>query len=687
MSMQSPESETVDQEAASSMISVQRRNLIFIAVLLGMLLAALDGTIVATALPTVVADLGDAGHQSWVVTSYLLASTVATAVMGKFGDLFGRRAVFMTCIVIFAAGSLLCGMAGSMAVLVGARAIQGLGSGGLMVTATALIGEIIPMRERGRYQGMLGAVFGVTTVIGPLLGGLFTDHLGWRWAFYINLPISVVVIVVAAGAIPALAKATRPVIDYWGIVLIGLGASALTLATSWGGTTYPWSSPMIIGLFVGSVAAIVLFVWVESRVSEPILPPRLFRDPVFTICCVLSFVVGFAMLGVMTYLPTFMQFVNGVSATASGLRTLPMVAGMLITSTGTGILVGRTGKYKRYPVAGTATMAIALVLLSRMDNSTPFILQSLYLLILGIGIGASMQVLTLIVQNTARFDDLGVATSGVTFFRTIGSSFGAAIFGSLFSNFLAREISSVKVPPEATQSPQALHALPHETAIPVINAYADSLDLVFLCATPVAVIGFVVALFLKEVPLRDTDSALAADMGEGFGMPNSVSPDKLLEIAISNAMRGFPHIGLRKLREHAGVSMPIAPLWALVQANRFLRATGSAEVSRIAQWYRIPPEVIDPAFNELVANGYALRTNDHVWLTDPGRQEVDKISEAINQYLVERLSRTPDFEDRADREQIQAALERISRRIVTDTDWRENPISALPTASGTSPAR
>ena len=218
------------------MISVQRRNLIFVAVLLGMLLAALDGTIVATALPTVVADLGDAGHQSWVVTSYLLASTVATAVMGKFGDLFGRRAVFMTCIVIFAAGSLLCGMAGSMAVLVGARAIQGLGSGGLMVTATALIGEIIPMRERGRYQGMLGAVFGVTTVIGPLLGGLFTDHLGWRWAFYINLPISVVVIVVAAGAIPALAKATRPVIDYWGIVLIGLGASALTLATSWGGT-------------------------------------------------------------------------------------------------------------------------------------------------------------------------------------------------------------------------------------------------------------------------------------------------------------------------------------------------------------------------------------------------------------------------------------------------------------------
>ncbi|WP_131723422.1 MFS transporter, partial [Mycobacteroides abscessus] len=259
--------------------------------------------------------------------------------------------------------------------------------------------------------------------------------------------------------------------------------------------------------------------------------PRLFRDPVFTICCVLSFVVGFAMLGVMTYLPTFMQFVNGVSATVSGLRTLPMVAGMLITSTGTGTLVGRTGRYKRYPVAGTAIMAIALVLLSRMDDSTPFVLQSLYLFILGVGIGASMQVLTLIVQNTARFDDLGVATSGVTFFRTIGSSFGAAIFGSLFSNFLTRELSSVNTPPQATQSPQALHALPHDAAVPVIHAYADSLDLVFLCAAPVAAVGFVLALFLKEVPLRGADTSLAVDMGEGFGMPNSVSPDKLLEIA------------------------------------------------------------------------------------------------------------------------------------------------------------
>ena len=327
-----------------------------------------------------------------------------------------------------------------MAMLVGSRALQGIGGGAITVTASALIGEVVPLRERGRYQGILGAVFGVTTVIGPLLGGYFTDYLTWRWAFWVNVPISVVVIVVAAAAIPQLAAATKPVIDYAGIAFVGVGAAGLTLATSWGGTLYPWGSPTIIGLFAGSAAALGAFAWVESRAPQPILPTRLFRSPVFTVCCVLSFVVGFAMLGAMTFLPTYMQYVDGVSATTSGLRTLPMVVGMLITSTGSGILVGRTGRYKIFPVAGTALMALAFLLMSRMDPSTSALVQSAFLVILGAGIGLSMQVLVLIVQNTSNFEDLGVATSGVTFFRTIGSSFGAAIFGSLFSNFLKDRI-------------------------------------------------------------------------------------------------------------------------------------------------------------------------------------------------------------------------------------------------------
>ncbi|PJE05070.1 MDR family MFS transporter, partial [Mycobacterium sp.] len=455
---------TVDAPAdtgpGSAPLTPQRRNLIFVAIVLGMLLAALDQTIVATALPTIVADLGDAGRQSWVVTSYLLASTIVTALVGKLGDLYGRKRVFQAAVLFFVAGSVLCGLAQSMTMLVGSRALQGIGGGAITVTASALIGEVVPLRERGRYQGILGAVFGVTTVVGPLLGGYFTDYLTWRWAFWINLPVSLVVICVAAAAIPALTTAAKPVVDYAGIVFIGLSAAGLTLATSWGGTVYAWGSPTIIGLFAGAAVALGVFVWVENRATAPILPIRLFASPVFTVCCVLSFVVGFAMLGAMTFLPTFMQYVNGVSATTSGLRTLPMVAGMLITSTGSGSIVGRTGRYKIFPVAGTALMTLAFLLMSTMDRSTSALLQSLYLFILGAGIGLSMQVLVLIVQNTSDFEDLGVATSGVSFFRTIGSSFGAAIFGSLFVNFLSSRLAAALAasgaPRDAVSSPAAL---------------------------------------------------------------------------------------------------------------------------------------------------------------------------------------------------------------------------------------
>jgi MFS family permease len=389
-------------------------------------------------------------------------------------------------------------------------------------------------------------VFGVTTVVGPLLGGFFTDQLTWRCAFWINVPVAVVVFFVAAGAIPRLVTHAKPVIDYWGIVLVGIGVSGLTLATSWGGGTYAWNSPTIIGLFGASVAALALFVWVELRAKEPVLPIRLFGNPVFAVCCVLSFVVGFAMLGALTFLPTFMQFVDGVSATTSGLRTLPMVVGLLITSMGSGIIVGRTGRYKIFPVVGTVIMCVGFVLLSRMDSSTSTLLQSVYLFVLGTGIGTCMQVLVLIVQNTTDFADLGVATSGVTFFRTIGSSFGAAVFGSLFTNFLSHRIgpalAASGAPPAAARSPEVLHHLPHQVAAPIVHAYAQSLDLVFLFAAPVAAVGFIVALQLKEVPLRDSQAAAAADMGEGFAMPASESPDKLLEMAIGRMLRHGPQL-------------------------------------------------------------------------------------------------------------------------------------------------
>jgi EmrB/QacA subfamily drug resistance transporter len=669
---------TSDPDSSGALVSPQRRNFVFLAIVLGMLLAALDQTIVATALPTIVADLGGAGHQSWVVTSYLLASTITTALVGRLGDLFGRKTIFQAAVTFFVAGSVLCGLSQSMAMLVGARALQGIGGGAITVTATALIGEVIPLRDRGRYQGALGAVFGVTTVIGPLLGGYFTDHLSWRWAFWVNVPVSIVVFFVAAAAIPSLATRGKAVIDYAGILFVGLGATGLTLATSWGGTTYPWSSPTIIGLFAASAAALGIFVWVESRSSgpesAPILPTRLFANPVFTVCCVLSFVVGFAMLGALTFLPTYMQFVDGVSATTSGLRTLPMVAGMLSTSIGSGVLVGRTGRYKIFPVAGTAVMALAFFLMSRMDPSTSALLQSVYLFILGAGIGSCMQVLVLIVQNTSSFEDLGVATSGVTFFRTIGSSFGAAIFGSLFTNFLHSRIGAALAasgaPPAAANSPEALHRLPRGVAAPIVSAYAASLTQVFLWAVPVALVGFTVALFLREVPLRDI-GANATDLGDGFAMPTTQTSEDMLETAIGRLMRGEPGMRLRSIAMRPDCRLDVSELWALLRINRHQRALGIARITDIAEQFGIPYEVLEPTFDRLVRGGYAQRDVDRFWLTPAGTREVDFVSSLLQGWVIDKLTRSPNFQGRPDRAQVEAALNRITHRIVAQPDWDE----------------
>ncbi|OBH08835.1 MDR family MFS transporter [Mycobacterium sp. E3247] len=663
-------------------VDPQRRNFIFVAVLLGMLMAALDQTIVATALPTIVANLGGAGHQSWVVTSYLLASTIATALVGKFGDLFGRKRVFQAAVVFFIAGSVLCGLSSSMGMLVAARALQGIGGGGLMVTAMALIGEVIPLRDRGRYQGAMGAVFGVTTVIGPLLGGYFTDHFTWRWAFWINVPISVVVFFVAAAAIPALSDRTKPVIDYIGIVFVGLGAAGLTLATSWGGTTYPWGSPTIIGLFVGSVIALCVFAWVESRAAAPILPTRLFGSPVFTVCCVLSFVVGFAMLGALTFLPTYMQFVDGVSATTSGLRTLPMVIGMLATSMGSGVIVGRTGRYKLFPVAGTAVMAVAFFLMSRMDPSTSVFVQSLFLVILGAGIGMCMQTLVLIVQNTVGFDDLGVATSGVTFFRTIGSSFGAAIFGSLFTNFLHNRIgpamAASRAPAAAAASPEALHRLPRQAAAPIVAAYAESLTHVFLWAVPVALAGFVLALFLREVPLREMhDSTI--DLGDAFGMPNTETPDQMLEGAVERMLRGVPGMRLRSIAMRPDCRLDVAGLWGVLRINRYEQMYGTARLTDIAEYLRIPFEVLEPTFSRLIATGYARGDGDQLWLTPAGAQQVDYVHSLLVGWLVDKLARSPGFAGRPDRRVVEAALNRVAGRVLAQRDWSDDrPTTKIP---------
>jgi hypothetical protein len=488
-------------------------------------------------------------------------------------------------------------------------------------------------------------------------------------------------------AIPPLSRTARPALDYAGIVLVGLGATGLTLATSWGGTIYPWGSPTIIGLLAGSVAALAIFVAVERRAVEPILPIRLFANRVFTVCCVLSFVVGFAMLGALTFLPTFMQFVDAVSATVSGLRTLPMVAGLLTTSIASGALVGRTGRYKIFPLAGTAVMAIGFLLLSRMGADTSALTQSLYLVVLGAGIGMSMQVLILIVQNTVDFADLGVATSGVTFFRTIGSSFGAAIFGSMFTNFLtprlATALAASGAPPAAARSPQALHRLPRAMAAPIVTAYADSLDRVFLCAAPVAVVGFVVALFLKQVPLRDTVATGSMDLGEGFAMPGDESSEQLLEIEIGRLMDQTRGMHLPALARDPRSQLDIGGLWALLQIYRHAEVAGTARLDHIAKRHRVPREILEPTFDRLVATGYAQRNEDDFWLTPPGAGQVNFVRNAIAGWITDALAKSPTFQGRPDHMQVQGALERIARSVLVQRDWTDDATRPI----GMGPAR
>jgi EmrB/QacA subfamily drug resistance transporter len=479
--------------------------------MLGMLLAALDQTIVSTALPTIVGEVGGLEHLSWVITAYLLTSTASVPIYGKLSDFYGRKLMFQFAIVTFVIGSLLSGVSQTMLQLILFRGAQGLGAGGLFAMAMAIVGDVVPPRDRGRYQGYFGAVFAFASVAGPLLGGLFVDQLSWRWVFFINLPLGIMALIVTSAVLQLPFKRLEHKIDYVGSLLMVSGVSCLLLMTTWGGTEYPWASPRIIGLGAVGTVLVALFAMQELRADEPLLPPRLFGDRTFSLSSGIGFIVGLSMFGAVAFLPVYLQVVRGASATGSGLHMIPMMAGIVVASIGSGRFISNTGRYRAFPIVGTACMAAALFLLSTLSTTTSMVLVSIYMALLGAGLGFVMQVIILATQNSVEHKDLGTATAGVNFFRSMGGAFGVAVFGSILNNRLNYHLPRL-VPTGSLQgldvksltaSPAVIHALPPAVHHGVTEAFSLSLHSVFLWAMPAALIGFALTWLLRELPLRE----------------------------------------------------------------------------------------------------------------------------------------------------------------------------------------
>src|SRR5215216_1073321 len=552
--------------------------------MLVMLLASLDQTIVSTALPTIVRELGGLAHISWVVTAYLLAVTVVTPLYGKLGDLYGRKVVLQAALVIFLIGSALCGLARGMNELIAFRAIQGLGGGGLMVSAQAAIGDVVSPRERGRWVGLFGAVFGVSSVAGPLIGGFFTSHISWRWIFYVNLPLGIAAMAVLAVTLPAVRERVEHAVDYLGTLLLAASLSAIVLATTLGGTSYDWDSPLIVGLAVAAVVGLIAFVAVERRAKEPVLPPELFRNRVFAVTSAIGLVVGFALFGALTYLPLFQQVVRGASPTESGLQLVPVMAGVLIAAIASGQIISRSGRYKAWPIAGTAVACIGMLALSTMDQNTSTGLAALEMFTLGLGLGMTMQVLVLAVQNAVPYEQLGVATSGATLFRSIGGSVGTAVLGSIFTNRFDDLLAG---------------------GTPRIPAFTDSLDLVFLVAAFVIAFAFLLTWLLEERPLRATVST--AGMHEAFATPQH--PDSVRTVAreLSQLVgREGAAEFVRRTTSRSGIDVTPLEGWVLVRAA----ADRTLDVRVVAETSDLEEERVREACRALHRRGLIMHEGD-----------------------------------------------------------------------------
>ncbi|MET4582206.1 EmrB/QacA subfamily drug resistance transporter [Conyzicola nivalis] len=508
--------------------------LVFAGLMVTMLLASLDQTIFSTALPTIVGELNGVDHMLWVTTAYILASTIMLPVYGKLGDLIGRKGLFIGAIALFIAGSVVGGLAGDMTWLIAGRAIQGLGGGGLMILSQAIIADVVPARERGKYMGIMGGVFALSSVAGPLLGGWFTEGIGWRWAFWMNIPLGILAIVSAVVflKLPKVAH-DKPRIDFTGMGLLAIASTCLVLVTTWGGTTYDWDSLVIIGLIAGFVVTAIAFVMVERTAAEPIMPLHLFRDRNFNLTTIAGLITGIAMFGALAYLPTYLQMVTGVNATEAGLLMIPMMAALLVSSIVSGQLVSRTGRYKWLPIVGTSIVAVALALMSTMTPTLPIWILCSFLALMGLGLGMSMQILILIVQNSFPVREVGTATASNNYFRQIGASLGAAIVGSLFVARLT-DLLADRMPAGAADgggsnsfTPAIVRDLPDAVREIIVGSYNDALTPVFLYMVPLVVVAVILLCFVKEKPLATT---IERDI-----LPESLEVDGASSVALATA--------------------------------------------------------------------------------------------------------------------------------------------------------